>query len=337
MDFIRKTGLFIAFLMSGYTVFAQNDDVNALIKQGIELNRAHDYAGAIEKYKQALNTDPENAQANYQLAFSLAASGKGTEGIPYLNKVTKANGTLTGPAYELLGSIYDAAKQPQQAIDAYKEGIKIKPDYQPLYFNLGLAYFRAKQYTDAELAAIEAIKLDAKHANSQRLYALVTFHQNKRAPALLALCNFLLLEPDGPRSAEAYTNMQSILKGGALKTEGKTDAANIALNKTLLTAAATTDTRRYASPADLLSAQLKAIFTAVGQLSEKQTGNDFFRNYYAAFFYKLAQTEHIPAFARLMDLSANKMADTQWLQQNEDKHKALEAWVAAEKESFNLN
>jgi tetratricopeptide (TPR) repeat protein len=334
MDFVKKIALFVPFLMLVYTVYAQNDDVNVLIKQGIQLNSAHNYAGAIEKYKQALGADPENTQANYQLAFSLAASGKGTEGIPYLNKVTKANGTLTGPAYELLGSIYDTAKQPQQAIDAYKEGLKIKPDYQPLYFNLGLAYFRAKQYSDAELAAIEAIKLDPKHANSQRLYALVAFHQNKRGPALLALCNFLLLEPDGPRSAEAYTNMQSILKGGVLKTEGKTDVANSALNKALSAAAATSDLRRYASPADLLAAQLKAIFTAVGTLAEKRTGNDFFGNYYAAFFYKLAQTEHMPAFARLMDLSANKAADTQWLQQNEDKRKALEAWVAGEERKF---
>ena len=256
------------------------------------------------------------------------------DGVPYLNKVVKTSNNFTGPAYELLGSIYDAAKQPQRAIDAYKAGINIKPDYQPLYFNIGLAYFRAGKYADAEQAAIEAIKLDPKHANSQRLYGLVTFHQNKRAPALLALCNFLLLEPDGARSAEAYTNMQSILKGGALKIDGKTDAGNIALNKAITTAAATTDNRRYASPADLLAAQLKAIFTTIGQLSEKQTGNDFFRNYYAAFFYKLAQTEHMPAFARLMGLSANKAADNQWLQQNEDKRKALEAWVAGVERKF---
>ncbi|WP_419700541.1 tetratricopeptide repeat protein [Mucilaginibacter sp. NFX135] len=334
MDLGKKLKLIILLLLFSVAASAQNADVSASIKEGIELNNAHNYAGAIEKYKQALAFDPENTQANYQVAFSLFSSGKGTDGIPYLDKVVKTNNNFTGPAYELLGSIYDAAKQPQQAIDAYKAGIKIKPDYQPLYFNIGLAYFRAAKYADAEQAAIEAIKLDPKHANSQRLYALVTFHQNKRAPALLALCNFLLLEPDGPRSAEAYTNMQSILKGGALKTEKKTDAENVALNKAIATATATTDNRRYASPADLLAAQLKAIFMAIGQLSQKQTGNDFFRNYYAAFFYKLAQTEHMPAFARLMDLSANKAADNQWLQQNEDKRKALEAWVMAAERKF---
>jgi tetratricopeptide (TPR) repeat protein len=334
MDLGKKLKLIIPFLLISVAAFAQGADVSLLIKEGIDLNNAHNYNAAIEKYKQALTADPENVQANYQMAFSLFSSGKGTDGIPYLNKVVKTSNNFTGPAYELLGSIYDAAKQPQQAIDAYKAGINIKPDYQPLYFNIGLAYFRAGKHADAEKAAIEAIKLDPKHANSQRLYGLVTFHQNKRAPALLALCSFLLLEPDGPRSAEAYTNMQSILKGGTLKTEGKTGVDNAALNKALSAAAATTDNRRYASPADLLAAQLKAIFMAIGQLSEKQTGNDFFRNYYAAFFYKLAQTEHMPAFARLMDLSANKTIDTPWLQQNEDKRKALEAWVAAAERKF---
>ena len=334
MNIVKKATLIIHILLFALLAHAQDTDVNALIKQGVQLNNEHNYAGAIEKYKQVLAADPENMQANYQLAYSLFSSGKGTEGIPYLNKVVKTNNSFTGPAYELMGSIYDAARQPQQAIDAYKAGIQLKPDYQPLYFNIGLAYFRAAKYADAEQAAINAIKLDPKHANSQRLYGLVTFHQNKRAAALLALCNFLLLEPDGPRAAEAYTNMQSILKGGTLKTE-KADAVTIALNKTLSAAVATAAaSRKYASPLDLLAAQLKAVFLAVGQLAEKQTGNDFFRNYYASFFYKLAQTEHLPAFARLMDMSANKATDSQWLQQNEDKRKALDEWVSAQERKF---
>ncbi|SDE12926.1 Tetratricopeptide repeat-containing protein [Mucilaginibacter pineti] len=331
MNIVTRLRLILPFLLLALGVNAQDVDVKALIKEGIQLNNDKNYAGAIEKYKQALTTEPENAQANYQLAYSLNAAGRGTEGIPYLNKVAKANSNFTGPAYELLGSIYDSSHQPQQAIDAYKEGIKIKPDYQPLYFNLGIAYFRAKQYADAELAAIEAIKLDPKHANSQRLYGLVTFHQNKRAAALLGLCNFLLLEPDGAKAAEAYTNIQSILKGGELKPDGgkvtPLDAGNAALNKAL---SATMVAQKTAA----LEAQLNAVFTAVGQLAEKQTGNDFFRNYYAAFFYALAKSGNMPAFARLIGLSADKTANIQWLQQNDDKRKALDAWVQTAERKF---
>lgn len=333
MKLFKNIGLIIPVLLLSVTVYAQDADVSTFIKQGIQLNNAHDYAGAIEKYKQVLTTDPENAQANYQTAYSLNAWGKGMEAIPYLSKITKTNSSFNGPAFELLGGIYDANKQPQQAIDAYKEGLKIKPDYQPLYFNLGIAYFRAKQFAEAEQAAIEAMKLDPKHANSQRLYGLVTFHQNKRVAALMGFCSFLLLEPDGPRSDEAYTNMQSILKGGTLKAEdAKAEASTVVLNRSLNAAIA--KARPGLTPAEVLQNQLHAIFEAVGALAEKQTGNDFFRHYYADFFYRLSKTDNMPAFAHLMGLSANKETGKQWLQQNDDKRKALDTWMAGAERKF---
>jgi tetratricopeptide (TPR) repeat protein len=333
MNLFKNISLIILVLLFSVAVYAQDADVGTLIKQGVQLNNAHDYAGAIEKYKQVLTTEPENAQANYQIAYSLNAGGKGMEAIPYLSKITKTNSSFTGPAFELLGGIYDANKQPQQAIDAYKEGLKIKPDYQPLYFNLGIAYFRAKQFGEAEQAAIEAIKLDPKHANSQRLYGLVTFHQNKRAAALMGFCSFLLLESDGTRSDEAYTNMQSILKGGTLKAEDiKAEASTIALNRSLNAAIA--KAKPGSTPAEVLQNQLQAVFEAVGALAEKQIGDDFFSHYYADFFYRLSKTDHMPAFAHLMGLSANKEAGKQWLQQNEGKRKALDAWVVSTERKF---
>jgi len=325
MILLKKGLLIVALVLTTGLAHAQNVDVSSTIKEGIRLNSEKNYAAAIEKYKEALAAEPDNTQASYQLAFSLNASGKGTEAIPYLNKVIKAGGDLTGPAYELMGSIYDTAHQPQQAIDAYKEGIKLKPDYQPLYFNLGIAYFRAQKYAEAELAAIEAIKLDPKHANSQRLYGLVTFHQNKRVPALMGLCSFLLLDPEGPRADEAYTNLQSLLKGGDLKA-AKADPETLLLNKTLGTA--------VAASGGQMEAQLKNIFTAVGKLGEKQGRQSFFWNYYAAFFYKLSQSPHFPTGIKLIGLSADKNGGAAWLQSNADKRKALDEWMASAERKF---
>ncbi len=325
MILLKKCLLAISFLLTAGSVLAQNADVNSTIKEGIRLNSEKNYPAAIEKYKEALISEPDNAQANYQLAFSLNASGKGTEAIPYLNKVIKTGGELTGPAYELMGSIYDTAHQPQQAIDAYKEGIKLKPGYQPLYFNLGIAYFRAQKYGDAELAAIEAIKLDPKHANSQRLYGLVTFHQNKRVPALMGLCSFLLLDPEGPRADEAYTNLQSLLKGGDLKA-AKADPETLLLNKTLSTA--------VAAPGGQLETQLKNIFTAVGKLGEKTGRQTFFWNYYAAFFYKLAQSPNFSTAVKLISISADKTAGINWLQNNAGQRRALDDWISSTERKF---
>jgi tetratricopeptide (TPR) repeat protein len=253
-------------------------------------------------------TDATANNANYQKALALYNSPNPAEGIPYLESILQTNSTIKPAAYDLLGNIYDKTQQPDKAIEIYKEGIKLDPNYQSLHFNLGIAYFRAKKYVDAETSAIEAIKLDPKHANSQRLYGLVTFHQNKRVNALLAFCSFLLLDPQNQRAEEAYTNMQSILSGGVLKTEAAAkDKATVALNSGLSAIIAAAKTKNLQGLA-LLEYQLKSIFTMAGQQSAKKNSKSFFDNYYADFFYKMSQSAQFSTFAKLVSLGGEKGA-----------------------------
>ncbi|MDB5090646.1 MAG: hypothetical protein JWR09_4640 [Mucilaginibacter sp.] len=281
-----------------------NEDVRALVKEGIKLNDEKNYAGAIEKYNQALKLDTGNLYADYQLAYSLFLSDKGKEGIPYLEKVVKSDSKFNSAAYDLLG----------------------------------LIWFKNKQYAEAEKNAIEAIKLDPKHASTQRMYALVCFHQNKRAAALLGFCSFILLEPNTARSAEAYGNIQHILQGGTLKPEPGEMASNAieantsALNQAITQAVADFGKRRYTSAGDLLTAELKAIFINTGQLAEKQTDNHFFRKYMAAWFYKLAQSPNMPAFARLVSLSTPESA--KWAKDNAQQMTDLDNWVKGVQRNF---
>jgi len=297
------TAIFVMMLCCRLS--AQNsDDARSLIKEGQKLSDEKKYTEAIEKYREALKLDTGNMFADYQLANSLFLSDKGPEGIPYLNKITQSDNKLKGAAYDLLG----------------------------------LIYFKNKQYIEAETAAISAIKIDLKHASSQRMYALVSFHQNKRAQAFLGFCSFILLEPNTARSAEAYGNMQHIIQGGALKPEsGEMQShaieANVnALNQAITQAVADFSKRRYASAGDLLNAELTAIFTNIGKLAEKQTGNDFFRNYLAAYFYKLAQSPNMPAFARLVSSSTPESA--KWIKEHPQQMTDLDNWIKNTERGF---
>lgn len=295
--------LFIT-IACGKTSAQSTDDARALVKEGVKLNDEKKYAEAIDKYRQALKIDSGSLFAAYQLAYSLFLSDKGTEGLPWLQKVITGDEKLRAAAYDLSG----------------------------------LIYFKNKQYAEAELKAIEAIKLDPKHASTQRMYALVSFHQNKRAQALLGFCSFILLEPNTARSAEAYGNMEHILQGGNLKPEpGEAasqaiEASTNTLNQTITKAVSDFSKRRYASAGDLLTAELKAIFMNVGQLTEKQTGNDFFRKYMAAYFYQLAQSPNMPAFARLISQTTPESA--QWIKSNPQQTADLEAWVKETERRF---
>jgi tetratricopeptide (TPR) repeat protein len=333
MNTCRKL-ILVLLLMPVLGIAQQTDDAKALVKEGVALNNQGKYAEAIEKYQGALKLEPGSAQANYQMGFTLITEKKNAEAIPYLENAIKGDGSanLTAACYDLLGSIYDRHHQTQKAIEAYKAGIKVAPDMQRLHFNLGIVYSRDRQYAEAETEAIEAIKLDPKHASSQRMYALVTFHQNKRVNALLAFCSFIMLEPNTPRSAEAYTNIQSILKGGVLKdaTTAPTDIATNSIIQNVVSSAKS----KAMPPMDALEYELKAIFTKAGELSKQKTDKDFFEKFYAEYFYKIAQTDNLTAFTRLVSLSANKDENTKWMADHDQLVKDLNKWVADTPRSF---
>ncbi len=327
MIFLRLT-LLLLFMVPALSAFAQQ---NTLVNTGIQLQQAGKYNEAIEKFKTALLNEPDDAAANYQLAFSLVALKNLQEAIPYAEKVTKTSSNYTAPAYSLLGGIYDASGDAQKAIAAYNEGIKLARADQNMWFNLGLAYFRNKQYAEAEKAAIEAIKLDVKHANSQRLYALVSFHQNKRLNALLGLCSFLLTESNSNRAEEAYTNIQSILKGGVLKganTKGLSpaDAKETALFNAIVSNVINAPTAKQLQGIPLMEYQLKAIFTQAGLAANKKVNKSFFDTFFMLPFYQLSQNGHTEALTQLVNKSADANAYEKWKQANAAKATALDNW-----------
>jgi len=339
MNRLRKNLITLILAVITLNVSAQDKgSVSDLIKEGVQLNDQGKYADAIAKYNDALKLDPENAQANYEMGFTLVQSGKGNDGIPFVQKAIEKTSSLQLKAacYDMLGSIYDNDHQTQKAIDAYKNGIQINPKYQRLYYNLGLSYFRNKQFAEAETNAIEAIKLDPKHASSLRMYALVTFHQNKRANALMGFCSFLLLNPQGSQAAEAFGNIQHILQGGVLKdASGKTtillspkgDKENESMNLAISMSELTAQNKKLAGM-DLLNDELKSIFTIAGEISEKKTDKSFYDKFFADYFYKLAKSDNMPAFTRLVSLSGNKDTNTKWMSEHDDEVKALDSWLA---------
>lgn len=315
---------------------ASAQDARELVKQGMALSQSGDYTGAVAKYKAALAMEPDNTTANYQLAFSLQASGKGAEALPYLQKVIQSDAPVAvkSSAYSLMGGLYDVAGQPQKAIQSYRQGIKADTGNALLHYGLGLAYFRNHQYAEAEQSAVSALRIDPKQAPGWRLYALVTFHQNKRAPALLGFCSYSWLQPDGPQSAEALGNLQHILQGGALKPEpgapvnSRPDAINLALNQAITQAVALVAKRRYLIAADALTEQLQAVFYAVGKVAGQQHGRDAFFNHLAGRYSQLAQSGQVPAFARYVRQSTDKTA-AGWMAAHSQQVDALKNWMEA--------
>jgi hypothetical protein len=69
-------------------------------------------------------------------------------------------------------------------------------------------------------------------------------------------------------------------------------------------------------------------------LTEKETGDGFFRQYFAAWFYKLALSPNMPAFARLISSAANKDDYSKWLSVHGREADDLNRWLTATSRNF---
>ena len=307
-----------------------------MIDRGIALNDSGKYDLAIDKYKQVLKLDKDNQRAEYELAYTLSVSGKPKEAIPYLEKVAVSN-NYPG-AYDLLGSIYDDAKDYDKAVAYYKQGIVAFPKYERLRFNLAVSYQRQQKFADADAIAMSAIELEPKHASAQRIYALATYCEGKRCTSLLAWCSFLLLEPQTARSADGYAYIKKIISYGITKSGDKRVSINVSPNSPenammpLMLVGATID-KKGLSPIDSLQLQLTSVFKTAGVLlGDKAT--PFAKKYLADYFQKLAESNNMPAFVHIICLSAYHDENMQWFKENGDKLTDINNWINVTKREF---
>lgn len=339
MKTLYKTLLLLAFVFGSLVGYAQDHDkAKALIKEGITLHDEGKYDDAIKKYKEALALDPDNSSAQYELSFTFVTINRQKEAIPFLEKLAARHDS--GEAYDLLASIYDDEKDYEKAVAYYKQGIIAFPDFQNLHFNLAISYLRQGKYADAEASAINAIKLNPKHASSQRAFALAANKQNKLGASLLAWCNFLLIEPQTQRSAEAMAYIKAIINNGIKRTGDKT--VNITYNPDdknpgnlmlpLSVMAATTD-KKGLSALDSLTLQLTSLFSVAHTITNDKD-QPFVASYYSDFFASLAKSGNMAAFTRYISLSVYKDENVAWFKEHDKELTAFDTWMQATKREF---
>jgi tetratricopeptide (TPR) repeat protein len=326
------TCLFIA-LLSPRSFAQETKTAKQLINEGVKLHDDGEYEQAIAKYKDALQVEPNNDVAEFEIGLSLYKWDKLKDAIPHLERVIKLRTKDRAEAYEMLGTIYDDLGQPAKAITYYQTGIKDDPAFSRLHFNLGITYFQQKQYAEAEKCAVTAIKLNAKHASSHKLYAESAFIQGKKLNALMAYTYFLMLEPNTGRSAKAYTTIDSIFKSSTAKNIVVTTNNGISpmfIAETTInmagSAAAELKKKGVSKQADLLEFELKMVFNAAGKASAQQKIPKDFICGYADYFYKLAQSDHMPAFTNYISLKQGDES-LNWFKDNDAALKAFAAWA----------
>lgn len=320
--------------------YSQTGSMDEMLQQGIALHDNGDYAGAVAKYQEALKLDQKNPVLNYELAMTYSAMNDLPNAIRHCNLVIKnkdAAPDVKAQAHGTKGNALDMQGKPEQAIKEYKKAIALVPNYYLLHYNLGLTQYNQKNYNEAEQTLMQAVQLNPGHASSHLLLGYTKQNQGKRVHSLLALYNFLLLEPNSERAASAYQELRQMQQQGVSKTGDKSINVNLNLLQgesdefsaaemmlSLSQAAAITEKEAGKTEEEVFYESARSLFSILGELKEDKSG--FWWDFYVNFFYSMAQTENVEAMSYYISQSNGREAIASWLDTHEEQVEKLATW-----------
>ena len=151
---------FIICHLSFSPVGAQTTD-RQYIRQGNKLFRSGDYANAEVSYRKAIEKNPKNPQAVFNLGNALMAQKKDSAAVMQFDSATKleTNPLRKAKAYHNVGVICQSHKMYGEAIEAYKSALRLNPADDETRYNLVLCkHQQKKQQQNAEQLLNAAIQ-----------------------------------------------------------------------------------------------------------------------------------------------------------------------------------
>lgn len=140
--------------------------VQSLIEKGKELYKNDQDEQAVDTFKQAINQDPNNAEAHLRLGMSYAALDKKTESEDEYKKAIELfkkriqSDSKDGDAFFYLGEADSFLHKDEEAARSYRQATKLKPEDEEAFYQLGMAETRLAHYPEASAAFQKALELD---------------------------------------------------------------------------------------------------------------------------------------------------------------------------------
>ncbi|GAA4823153.1 tetratricopeptide repeat protein [Algivirga pacifica] len=334
---IKHIGLLLLLTFLGLQGFGQSN-IEDLVKEGVQYHDNGDYEKAIATYKKALEIDPKSALVNYEMALSYFKKGDYKEVIKYSDVVLKQKESYMLQAYMTKGSALDLLGKTKKSIKLFEKAIKNIGGHYLLYYNLALNYYKMNNFDMAEENVIKAIETNSSHASSHLMLANIHNLRGHSVQALLATYYFLFLEAGTQRSAAALEMLQDNFGRNVSENESNPNAVDImlSLNNTsqfgaaelmvlMLEASKSLEENRDKSEDQLFVENTGSFFTMLGEL-RKEEDQEIWWTLYTAFFYDLAQSEHLETYCKYITQSSNENS-RKWLLENNSKLEDFDNWL----------
>jgi tetratricopeptide (TPR) repeat protein len=318
------------------------DDVNALIEEGIQLHDKGEYEAAIAKYDQVLKNNPSNTRALYEKSYTLMLMKKYEECEVICIQLLKTNDYRKEVIVQY-GSLLDMTNRQKESLEVYNKGIKEFPDFFLLYYNKGITLSGLSRDEEAMESFQHALKYKPLHASSHNAIGRMIKKDN-RIPAIMAFVTFLIVEPQTERAAQNLNSLNALVtKGVQQKDSGnvsisidaallddkkkkrENDFSNTELIFSLTSAMDNSEPFKNENDAERLKRKLDFLVSSMAE--GKKKGKGFFWDFYVPFFADMKSKEFLGTACYIVHAGAGKEEIKQWIKDNEDKVTDFYAWV----------
>jgi tetratricopeptide (TPR) repeat protein len=318
-----------------------------LAQEGVQFHDLGDYHGAILKFEQVLQENPDDVGALFELSNTLMASKEYERSLQTAMKGAEYKSKLLPDFYSVIGSDLDELGDQTSAVTVYEQGMKSFPESAILPFNLAVTYEKTKKLDDARRLYETALRADPNHVSSHYRLASVFQQTGYSIPALLAYLRFLEVARDTQRSQQALQFSINYLLGSAQQGSGA-NQINVTINLAgsdrtdegdfrgptamigLGSVLRFTEAGKNLSKAELVRQQEELLFAAFdSDKALRKEKKKFAASYYAAYFRELLKAHHSEAFTYVVLRQSGWPEVSEWLNKNSEKVNAYSEWAKA--------
>lgn len=322
-------------------------DQEQTIRQGISLHDAKRLDEAVEKYEKVLAENPDCTLAIYELAMTLYTKGDKVKAMETAYRGAKYDSEELPLFYGMMANAIDDVGKPDEAINLYRDAIKMLKDdskfdhhLSSLYYNVGITYVRQKKYVEARAELKKAVEYNHRYPSPHYLLAVVYNGTKYKIPAVLSAARLISLETNSQRTRQSAAIVVNSIK--APKKDEKTGNINIFMDLdapkdegdfgmydlmlgTLMIADEKKDKGK--SEQQLFA---EAIDTFIALLTEdKKLRSTFVGKAYVPFLAEMKKQGHSTAFAYLVLYQTGDQIASAWLNANPSKLQGFVDWSKA--------
>jgi tetratricopeptide (TPR) repeat protein len=167
------------------------------LKRAIALADMEDWQGLLDWCRKWTKSEPEDTEAWFCLGLVYSELKRYNDAIDAYRQVIRIDPINPGMhmIWYYLGIAYNNLNRFNDAVDAFRQAIRINPEYAPAWSSLGFTYGDLNRFNDAIEAYRQAVRINPEDAGAWYNLGLAYFLSGNRTAALEAVQKLRRLDP----------------------------------------------------------------------------------------------------------------------------------------------